>query len=287
VTEVAGPTNAEQREYWNGADSREWIESPDQYDEMLAPFGELVLERAELRPGTRVLDVGCGNGATTLDAARAVAPAGEAVGIDLSEPMLDIARDRAKERGVANASFVVADAQVEQFDAPFDVLISRFGIMFFDDPEAAFANLADAVAPGGRLVFVCWRPAPENEWVSVPMAAALQHLSTAGEMLGDAPGPFRYGDPSALVSALERAGMIDVAIERVDTTILLGGRGSHADARDWIGNSGMTRRLLGEVDPDLHGRVVHAMGESLEPFVTDEGVRIGSAVWIVTARRPD
>jgi SAM-dependent methyltransferase len=283
---VPGAPNAEQREYWNSDDSREWVEHPDRFDEMLAPFSTLVLDRADAVDGARVLDVGCGNGAVTIDAARRVAPSGEAVGIDLSEGMLATARQHAKRAAVENVRFDVADAQTAELDGAFDALVSRFGIMFFEDPDAAFTNLASVLAPAGRVAFVCWCPAIENEWVAVPMGAAFTVLEppSDGGPPADQPGPFRYGDPTELVASLERAGLVDVATERVETTVLLGGHGTFDEARSFVANSGVARAILGDASPDERERALAAIGEVLEPYATDEGIRIGAATWVVTAR---
>ena len=282
---MTGP-NAEQREYWNSADSREWIDAASRYDEMLAPFADRVLEAAALSRGERVLDVGCGNGATTLAAAELVGTEGEAIGIDLSLPMLDNARARAAERGLTNATFVAADAQVATLGGPFDAIVSRFGVMFFDDPDAACGNLVGSLGTGGRVAFACWRTVPENEWVAVQATAAFARVPQSGDdFTSDGPGPFRYGDPAALVRSLERAGLRDVVAEPFDTTMLLGGSGTLADTMRFVEASGMTRRLLGDASPEQRAAAIDAVRDALAAFETHEGVRLGAAVWIVSGRR--
>lgn len=277
--------NAEQREYWNSDESREWVEEPGRYDEMLEPFGIRALEVADVRPGERVLDVGCGNGALTIEAAVRAGADGSATGIDLSEPMLTNARARAAERGLAHATFEVADAQVAALDGPFDAVMSRFGIMFFDDPDAACANIVGSLAPGGRVAFMCWRAVPENEWVLVQAAAIAQHVALPDDLASDGPGPFRYGDPSALVAALAAAGVRDAAAEPFDTTLLLGGRGSLDDVMRFLEGGGMTRRLLGDAEPGQKERALESVRTALTPFVTPDGVRLGAGAWIVSGHR--
>jgi SAM-dependent methyltransferase len=257
------------------------------FDEMLAPIGALVLERARLAGGMRVLDVGCGNGAMAIAAAERLAPDGAVVGIDLSQGMLDTARGRAVYLGLDTVEFVAADAQVADLGGPYDVIVSRFGIMFFDDPDAAFSNLARSLAPNGRFAVACWAPMLENEWVATPMAAMIEAIGPPSELPPpDQPGPFRYAAPDALVACLERAGLREVSVERVEVPILLGGRGELDDACSFIAQSGMTRALLGEATPDDRKRALVAIRTSLEPLVTDDGVRVGSTTWIVSATNP-
>jgi SAM-dependent methyltransferase len=279
--------NVEQRDYWNGDDSREWSEHPDHFDGMLAPFSEMVLERVAPAAGEHVLDVGCGNGALTLDAARRVGPDGAAVGVDLSEPMLENARRRAHDAGATNVRFEASDAQVGDLGGPHDVVVSRFGVMFFADPDAAFANVASALAPAARLQVACWAPAPENDWVAVPMAAAVAAIGPpkGGLPEPDEPGPFRYADPGPLLDSLEGAGFADAAAERVDTTVLLAGRGTFEHVLEFLAGSAMFRSLLGEASAEERAEALAAIGTALRPYATEEGVRIGAAVWLVSARR--
>ena len=157
--------NRQQSEAWNGAEAVHWVDHADRYDRQLAPFADALLERVQLEPRHAVLDVGCGCGATTLTAARR---AGAALGVDISEPLLEIATDRARAASVDNAEFVMADAQTYAFaEGAFDVAISQFGLMFFDDPVSAFSNLRRALVPGGSAAFVCWQGLEANEWVSI------------------------------------------------------------------------------------------------------------------------
>lgn len=284
---MTAKANSDQREYWNGADSREWVEHPDRFDEMLGPFGELLLERAAPDVGSRVLDLGCGSGALTLEAARLVGDDGHALGVDLSTAMIENARRRATQAGATNVRFEVADAQVGDLGGPHDLALSRFGIMFFADPVAAFANVASSLTVGARLQVVCWAPALDNDWVAVPMGAMLEVLGApSGELPPpDQPGPFRYADPGPLLDTLEQAGFVDAAAERVDTALLLGGRGSMEHVLGFLAGSGMFRALLGDVAPDVRADVLASVEGALTPYRVDDGVRIGAAVWLVSARR--
>ncbi|HLG01741.1 MAG TPA: methyltransferase domain-containing protein, partial [Acidimicrobiia bacterium] len=187
--------NDEQAEYWDGPGGEHWVAEAYRYSRMTGPLGEVLVEAADPQPGERVLDVGCGMGATTLAAAERVLPGGSALGVDLSGPMLAVARERANRGGLTHVAFEQADAQVRPFDpGSFDLAISRFGVMFFDDPNAAFANLGRALRSGGRLEFVCWQGLFDNEWLAVPVAAALQHVPVPEMGEPGAPGPFSLAD---------------------------------------------------------------------------------------------
>jgi SAM-dependent methyltransferase len=231
-----------------------------------------------------MLDVGCGNGATTLMLADAVGATGEAVGIDLSRAMVEQARARAEAASAVSARFEVADAQVDDLEGPYDAAVSRFGVMFFEDVDEACANIVSALGPSGRVVFACWRAAAENEWVRVLMGAAAEHVPLP-DMAADAPGPFRYGDPAPLVRALERGGLGDVTATPFDAPIPFGGHGSLDDVMDHVRASGMLRRVIGDADADVKKRVLTSVRDALAPHATAEGVVLDAAAWIVSGRR--
>ena len=193
--------------------------------------------------GERVLEVGCGTGGTTADLAKAVGAKGHVLGADISEPLVEAARAR----GLGNATFEVADATTHAFEpASFDLVFSRFGVMFFDNPPAAFANIRKGLKPGGRLAFVCWRPAMENEWVTVPAAAARPHLPPQPPPDPLAPGPFAFADPVSLKSILSGAGFRDVQAKKLDGVMNLGT--SSDEAAFQMTNLGPLSRALGEVE---------------------------------------
>lgn len=278
-------TNAEQREYWNSDESQHWVEHQDVYDRMLERFGARVVEAASLAPGERVLDVGCGSGATTVIAARATAP-GPVLGVDLSEPMLAAARERTARGGVDNVRFETADAQSHPFEADdFDVAISRFGVMFFDDPVAAFANIRRALRPDGRIVFVCWKDLLENEWLSVPGAAMLQYLPLPEAGAPGAPGPFAFADPERVRGILTAAGFTDVNMDAAHEPMLYAGLDADGVV-DFMRSTGMGRALLGDADPALASQAIAAARDALTPYATAEGVRISGTAWLVEGRGP-
>lgn len=275
--------NHEQSAHWNnGEEVGHWVDQQTRYDSMLAPFLEMVLEACPA-DRERVLDVGCGCGATTMAAARRV-PAGHATGIDLSGPMLARARSLAAAEGLANVRFEQTDAQVHPFEAgTVDAVISRFGVMFFADPVVAFENLRRATKPGGRLAFVCWQPLSENQWVLVPTAALAEHVPVPPPGPPGATGMFAFADPSRPTQILEAAGWRTVDATSRRTHILLGGPGTVGDAVDFLAGGSLGRTLLGPAGPEVRAAALDAARDALEPFFDDDGVRIGAAVWLVTA----
>lgn len=273
--------NVEQAEAWNGEDGRHWTVQRERYDAMLDAFKSRLLQAADVSPGEWVLDVGCGSGDTTCAAARA-ARGGLALGADLSRPLLEEARRRAEREGLDNARFEEADAQVHSFPtARFDVAISRFGVMFFTEPGAAFANIARALAPGGRVVFLCWQEPLRNEWL-VTLGAALAPYVELPEMGGDGPGPFSLADPERIRGPLRRAGFIQITVDPVTAPIRLG-----SDVEDVIGfvqDLDLVRDLVDPLDTATRAQALDALRDALAPHHTHDGVRIGAAAWLVTAR---
>lgn len=279
---LEGP-NAEQITYWNQQAGPTWVAIQSFIDQQIRPLGHLAIERAALAPGTAVLDVGCGCGDTTIEIARRVAP-GEVLGIDISAPMLTRAAQQAKAAGVS-PRFELTDAQTHSFTAAsFDVLFSRFGVMFFADPTAAFTNLRQALRVGGRLAFVCWQSMLDNPWMTVPMAAALQHLPPPPIPAPGAPGPFAFADPDHVHAILAGAGFRDVALESVRMTLTVGGGRELDETVDFLLRMGPAARALREADdPELTPLVAAAVREALAPYQTADGVKMDSASWVVTA----
>ena len=280
--------NTAQAEHWNsGDDVAYWTGNQERFDRMLEPFTELILRAAALRPGGHVLDVGCGCGATTLAAARLVMPA-QAVGIDLSVPMLTRARARAEAAGLANnAVFLHGDAQVHPLEpARFDAVISRFGAMFFEDPVAAFANIRSATRSAGRLVFVCWQPLAANQWLLVPGAALAEHVPPPAPESGDGPGMFALADPDRLRHVLAAAGWRDIRLTPEHAPILVGGGGSVDDAVGFLSTGSLGRTMLAGADAGTVDRAVASVRAALAPYADADGVRLGAAVWLAQAVAP-
>jgi SAM-dependent methyltransferase len=274
--------NAEQRDYWNSEEGAVWVREQDRYDEMLAPFTPALLDAAAPGAADTIVDVGCGTGVTTIAAAR-LAIDGQVTGYDISGPMIEGARRRAANQGVTNVRFDVADAQTDALGSRVDVVLSRFGVMFFDDPLVAFANLRAALAPGGRLAFACWQPLFSNQWMTIPALAVAEHVALPDPPAPGTPGPFSLGDAEHLRAILVGAGFADASITPFETSLLLGGVGSVDDAVTFLRSTGMGRTLLREAPVDAVEAALAGVRAALAPHHDGDGVRLGSAAWIVTA----
>jgi SAM-dependent methyltransferase len=240
--------NTEQAEAWNKDEGLHWAAHQDRYDALNFEFTARLLDAAAITDTDNVLDIGCGNGQTTRLAARR-ATNGRAVGLDLSAPMLERAAATATDDGVANATFEQGDAQVHPFNpGSFDVAISRYGVMFFSDPVAAFINIGAALRSDGRLAFLCWQDLTSNEWIMATAGAALQHVQMPDLGEPGAPGPFAFADPERVQSMLEHAGFNDIGITPVEAPMRLGDNAD--DAVVFLRGTGMGRALLDNADDE-------------------------------------
>lgn len=277
-------SNQEQIEYWNEKAGPKWVAFQEKLDAQIAPFTRAVLDRAGLKPGERVLDIGCGCGASTLAAAARVTPGGSAMGVDISRPMLQRARDRASAGGAANVEFVEADAQTYPFESgAFDAAVSRFGVMFFADSAAAFANVRRALEPGGRLAFVCWRPMTENPWMTIPMIAAAQHIELPPPPDPNGPGPFAFADDARLRGILQSEGFADIRIDKHDYRMPIGSTGALAEAVEFTLSIGPVSALMLDKPESVRETVRGSIRAALEPHYTRDGVVLDAAAWLVSA----
>jgi SAM-dependent methyltransferase len=277
--------NAAQAEHWNtGPSVGHWVANQAAYDRMHRPFTDLILGAAALAPGQTVLDVGCGAGGTTVAAARLAAP-GRVLGVDLSGPMLGAARSKAADAGLGNVAFEQDDVQVRDFGADrFDAVISRFGVMFFDDPVAAFANIRSAMTPGGRLAFACWQPLAANEWLLVQHAALAQYLpSPEGFGSADGPGMFAFSSQDRVRTVLAGAGWHGIEITPANPKILVGGGGTVDDAVTFLRTATTARTMLAGADKATAERAIASLRAALVPHADADGVHLGTGVWLVQA----
>jgi SAM-dependent methyltransferase len=275
--------NAEQAEEWNGREGDHWVRHADRYDAITQRITAHLMEAAAIGAGDRVLDVGCGCGLTTRTAARA-ASVGSALGIDLSAAMLHEGERRARAEGLTNVRFEQGDVQVHTFPASaFDLAISRFGVMFFEDPVAAFANVASAVRPGGCFVFLCWQDLARNDWIMVPAGGALSHVPFPDLGPEGSPGMFSLADPDRIRWVLTDAGFEEIDVNEVAEQVFLGD--DAADATQFLRGTGMGSVLLEGVDAKTERKAVDAVRGALEAHEGPDGIWLGSAAWRVTATR--
>lgn len=272
--------NDAQVEYWNGPAGQKWVDQSNRLDEMLAPFASKVLDMAAIKKGDGVLDVGCGAGAMTLKASEA---AGTAVGVDVSEPLLNLARARARQTGSA-AKFVRADASSYETDQPYDVLISRFGVMFFEDPAKAFSNIRDQMHREGRMTFICWQAVQSNDWAFAPLQAALPLLKEAPPQPDPhAPGPFAFADRDRVAGILTDAGWNEIRIEPFTPKVTLPGD-DIASSANFMLQLGPLSRLIASQGLEA-APIEEALQQRLAANADEAGrISMNSACWVVSAK---
>jgi SAM-dependent methyltransferase len=261
-----------------------WVREADRWDGTSGRFGDAMLEAADLEAGQRVLDVGCGAGSTTVEAARRVAPNGAALGVDISGPALALARERAAAGGLEAVDFIEADAQVHSFEpGAFDAVISRFGTMFFGDPVAAFANLRHALRPGGRLAIVAWQGPFESEWTTVAVSVAIAHFGRPPDLgAPGGPGPFAFADGERFKSVVTAGGFRDVTLDAIARPMLMG-----SDVEDVVGMVAATPQSKGLFAGQSAAKVEAAIAglrNAFAPYARPEGVVMNGTAWLLTAR---
>jgi SAM-dependent methyltransferase len=267
---------AEQASFWNGPGGQGWLAAYGRIERSLVDINRDVLALAAVQPGERVLDVGCGTGDTTAALAKT---AGSVLGVDISEPLVAAA----KAKDIANAAFVVADAATQAFEpGSFDLVFSRFGVMFFADPVAAFANLHRALKPSGRLAFVCWRTPQENPWGLVPLQAARPFLPPMPRPGPEDPGQYSFGDRARVERILKEAGFVASRLEPLDRPIWMG-----SDVAEVVANAdrfGPMARAFAETPPEQAAKAKAAIAAAVAPHAGPDGVRMPGACWLVSAR---
>jgi len=271
--------NLNQIEHWNGPMGRLWASRCDRNEYRLAHIHAALMAFAAPEPGMEVLDVGCGCGLSSLALAEAVSP-GSVTGMDISSPMLECARRAAAEAGL-DVNFVESDAAVYPFRPQFDLVFSRFGMMFFADPVAAFVNMRTALKPGGRLAFSCWRAMAENPWTGAPYKAALDHLPPQPPAVPGAPGQFAFADGERVAEILRQAGFSQIGVGRRDLPVNLGA--TLEDATEECLNTGALSRAAADADEPTRATIRARVRAVLAPYAASEGVSPPGSVWFVSA----
>jgi SAM-dependent methyltransferase len=270
---------AEQAAFWNGAGGKAWLAAYGRIERSIASFSEVVLVAADAKPGEHAIDVGCGTGDTTAELARRVAPGGSVLGVDISEVLIAAGR----QRDVPRTAFEVGDATHFPFaSATFDLVFSRFGVMFFADPVAAFKNLRRAAKPDGRLVFICWRTAKENPWALVPIQAAMPHLPPFERPGPEDPGQNSFGDRARVTRILEAAGFTTPSFEAIDRPVTIGK--DVADTIENLAKFGPLARAFATADARQVTAAKDALAVALAPHAGAEGVVLSGACWLVQAK---
>jgi SAM-dependent methyltransferase len=282
---TADERNADQIAYWNGNAGQRWVDRQQAQDVVLGPVLAAALDRAAVRAGERVVDVGCGCGSSTLELARRVGPSGRVLGVDVSAPMLARAGERLPPG--APVELVQADATAYAFPAAgFDLLFSRFGVMFFAEPERSFANLRRALRPGGRLAFACWRAPRENPWMMLPLQGAYEHAPRLPQLGPEDPGPFSFADPERVRRILGAAGFAAPRLEPLDLMLDIAAGGGLEAAVQAALEIGPTSRALAEQPPAVREATARSIRRLLAPHAQGSAVPLGAAMWLVTAESP-
>jgi SAM-dependent methyltransferase len=278
--------NSEQADYWEDR-APSWLDAEGHIARVSSRFGQQAIDRLDLAPGQRVLDIGCGSGPTSLALAERVGPDGEIVGADIAPAMLTAARARAADAGARNVRFVQADMQVDDLGAGmFDAAFSQFGVMFFNDPVVAFTNIRRTIHPGGPLAFACWQPIFSNEWMLVPGSAVVEVTGALPSMPGPGePGPFSLSEPGRIEEVLDGAGFTHVDVVAHDEVLALAGE--EIDSLVKLSQAvGPVRQALKDAgdDEDLRRRLIEAVDAAVLARVVDGEARFNAGAFIVSAR---
>jgi SAM-dependent methyltransferase len=270
-----------QADYWNDDGGRRWLRNLDWLEVMLAPLGEALLARAAARPGDVVLDVGCGGGKLAARLAAATGTGGSVLAVDVSSMLIERAlRDYGMTPGL---TFLLADAASAPLgNSRFTLVFSRFGVMFFADPVAAFTQLAHAMQVGGRMAFLCWQARDRNPWMYGPAAAAFEHVPAPPPPGPEDPGPFCFGDPDRVRRILAGAGLVNMEIEPLVGKLVMG---TVDHALEFVSTMGPAAQPLAEAPAGARDRALAAMGAVLAAHDTPDGVQMPYATWLVTATK--
>jgi len=279
-------SNAKQIEYWNGDAGKRWAREDGTMARLLRPVSEALLAHARPEGSRHALDIGCGCGSQSMMLAEKLGAGSRVLGVDISGPMLQVARDNAAVPGAdrADVAFLQADAATHAFDTGnFDLIFSRFGVMFFDDPVTAFSNIRKAMRPQARLAFCCWQSMKENDWTRIPLQAALQHVSPPEKPDPHAPGPFAFADSQRVQDILQSSGFCDVAVQSFTTDMRFDKAPTLQQSVRELAMIGPVSMLLANQEPEVIERVFSSMEEALTPYYQDGALSLPGAIWFVTA----
>jgi SAM-dependent methyltransferase len=277
--------NADQIAFWNGSGGQRWVERQQAQDAIFAPISDILIDRAKVQSGERVLDIGCGCGATTFATAEKVGPSGHVLGLDVSTPM--IARAKELALGDASVEFVQGDATVHRFKAAStDLMLSRFGVMFFAEPIRAFLNIRTALRSEARLAFACWRELRDNLWLSVPLEAAYDHVPKLSSVPPNSPDPFAFASRDRVEHILVEAGFRQIRFEQCDLSLDIStGNGLDGAVRSAVEMGPASRALAGQ-PTELLDAAVTTIRKSLSRYAKGQTVSLPASFWLVTAVDP-
>ncbi|MEX2394916.1 MAG: class I SAM-dependent methyltransferase [Actinomycetota bacterium] len=276
--------NEEQAKFWTEQGGPIWLAKEEDLNASSLPFGRAAMDAAKIGPGDVVLDIGCGTGPTTLEIADRIGPNGRAIGFDISPLLIERARKKAATAGTTNVEFLVGDAQTAAFEPVHDLVFSRFGVMFFEDPVAAFTNIRSALRDDGRIAFACWQDVFKNVWMLLPTLAGSSVLGTFDLPPEGTPGPFYYGDGELARKVLTEAGFRDIDVSSFETT--MDTPADEADDRLMMAlNMGPLGEKFREADDATKRQTVDAVKAAAAEHLSDGVYRLPGAAWIVTGHR--
>lgn len=278
--------NAGMAEFWNGKGGENWLSREARLEASLRPFGQQAMAAGAITAGQRILDIGFGCGDSAIELAGKVGPEGQVHGVDISLAMVDAANKKAVKMDIANVSFECADAQTKAFQlASYDLVFSRFGVMFFDDPIGAFKNIYSALKPGGRLAFICWAPRNQNAWVGLPLQVVAKHLTLPAPPGLEEPGPFSLSEELRVNSILGAAGFANIAVEPYQIPFVLGGDVDEALSflMQLAPSGGAINNA--EADQETRARIALDMADLLKSHANNKGVSMGATALLVTANK--
>ena len=278
--------NIDQKNFWSGKGGDVWVQRQQAMDTMLRPLGEAALQKLELNEDTNVLDIGCGCGNTTLSIAEKIKPTGRVTGLDISEPMLQRARESARELSLENTFFQCLDVQTEDIGVnTFNAAFSRFGVMFFEDSIAAFTNINKSLVSGSPLSFVCWQSPIQNPWQSLFVQEVKKFIDLPAPP-PRSPGPFAFMESDYVNSILENSNFENIEIEGHEAEVnMFSGRSLSDSVNDYISINPVVSEMLKDTSNELKQEIINAAIEVFSPYYSDKGLIFPSSTWLVTAKK--